>query len=114
MAHVLDDPLPEGVYSPDLVAVVRYSRASTLMKSIDRFIWDGLADHFNVRQSLDIIQILDIIFLVGLDQIVSEFHAAVLTEVDTDTPEQVKVACRVPTALVEAGIDPLMANSVIA
>jgi hypothetical protein len=90
MANVLADPLPEGVYSPDLAAIVRYSRASTLMQPIDAATWRGLTDHFDVKQ------IIDIVFVVGMDQIISRFHAAILTEVDDDTLEQVAASCPVP------------------
>lgn len=90
MANVLADPLPEGVYPPDLAAIVRYSRASTLMQPITADIWKGLTDHYDVKQ------IIDIVFIVGMDQIISRFHAAILTEVDDDTLEQVAATCPVP------------------
>jgi hypothetical protein len=86
----MDDPLPDGVYSPDLAAIVRYARASTLMQPIDGATWRALADLFDVKQ------ILDIIFVVGMDQIVSRFHAAILTEVDDHTLAQVAATCPVP------------------
>lgn len=90
MANVLADPLPDGVYPPDLAAVVRYSRASTLMQPIDNVLWSDLADHF------DVMQIIDIVFVVGMDQIISRFHAAILTDVDQDTLDPVATSCPVP------------------
>lgn len=80
MANVLADPLPEGVFPPDLAAIVRYSRASTLMQPITGELWRGLSDHFDTKQ------ILDIVFIVGMDQMISRMHAAILTEVDEFTP----------------------------
>jgi hypothetical protein len=34
MAHLLDDPLPEGLYAPDEAAIVRFSRLSTKMDQV--------------------------------------------------------------------------------
>ena len=90
MAHVMAEPLPEGVYSPDLAAIVRYSRASTLMQPITGELWRGLTDHFDVKQ------IIDIVFIVGMDQIISRFHAAILTDVDDFTLSEVAASCPVP------------------
>lgn len=96
MANVLADPLPEGMYPPDLAAIVRYSRASTLMQPITTELWTGLTDHFDTRQ------ILDIVFVVGMDQIVSRMHAAILTEVDDHTLAEVAPSCPVPFPTVPA------------
>lgn len=90
MANVLVEPLPDGLYSPDLAAIVRYSRASTLMQPIDATMWRDLTDHFDVKR------IIDIIFIIGMDQIISRFHAAIHTEVDEDTLAEVAASCPVP------------------
>lgn len=48
-------------------------------------------------------QIIDIVFVVGMNQIISRFHAAILTEVDEDTLEQVAATCPVPFPQVPYG-----------
>jgi len=82
MAHVLDDPLPEVLYTPDLAAIVRYSRASTLMQPITEASWKDLKTHFDDKQ------FIDIMFVVGMDQVISRFHAAIQTEVDGVTLDE--------------------------
>ena len=81
MDHLLDDPLPEGMFSPPEEAIIRYARASTWMQTITDEMWDDLRAHFDTRQ------IIEISFTVGLDQLVSRFHATVHTDVDDATAE---------------------------
>ena len=90
LAHVLDDPLPEGLFPPDEAAIVVFSRKSTLMQPIDDATWAALTDHFGIEQ------VMEIIFTCGLNQMVSRFHAAVRTDVDESTLDQVAHACPVP------------------
>jgi hypothetical protein len=71
MAGVGRSP-PEGVHPPNLAAIVKYSRESTLMQPITTELWTGLTDHFDTKQILDI-------FIVGMDQIISRMHATILT-----------------------------------
>ena len=82
MNHLLDDPLPEGMFSPAEAAVIRFARASTWMQPITDEIYKGLAEHFTNQQ------IVEISWTVGLDQLVSRFHATVQTDVDTQTTDQ--------------------------
>lgn len=35
LAHLVDDPLPDGLYAPDEAAIVRYAQRSTRMDVID-------------------------------------------------------------------------------
>lgn len=81
MSHLLDDPLPEGMFSPAEEAIIVFARASTWMQPITEEIWNKLNEHFDTKQ------IIEISFTVGLDQLVSRFHAAVHTDVDKSTTE---------------------------
>ena len=76
MAHLLDDPLPEGLFPPDEAAIVVLARKSTRMEPIDNGTWANVREHFDTKQ------IMEIIFTIGMDQMVSRFHAIVRTDVD--------------------------------
>jgi alkylhydroperoxidase family enzyme len=89
MAHLLDDPLPEGLFPPDEAAIVVLARKSTRMEPIDDGTWAALREHFDTKQ------IMEIIFTIGLDQMVSRFHAAVRTDVDDYTLDQLVDTCPV-------------------
>lgn len=92
LAHLGDDPLPEGVYSPSEAAIVRYAVQSTLRITIDDDLYAELARHFT-RQ-----QIIDICLVVGQSNVVNRFHATFLTDVDPSTVEAVTAngACPIP------------------
>lgn len=79
LAHVMDDPLPEGLFPDDEAAIVRFARASTRMDPIDDDTWGALTQHYDTRQ------IMEIIFTVGLNQMITRMHAAIRTEVDETT-----------------------------
>ena len=89
MAHVLSDPLPEGLFPPDEAAIVVYARKSTRMEPIDDETWRQLSEHFDVKQ------IMEIIFTVGFNQMISRFHAAVRTDVDGVTLDALHDSCPV-------------------
>jgi alkylhydroperoxidase family enzyme len=76
LRHLGDDPLPEGVYSPAEVAVVRYAQRSTRGLAIDAATYRTLAEHFSTPQ------IIDICLNVGLSQITNRFNATFLPDVD--------------------------------
>ena len=76
MAHLGQDPLPDGVYEPDEAAVVRYARASTLLRPIDDELYNELTRHFDTRQ------IIELCMTVGLANQVNRFHATFLTDLD--------------------------------
>lgn len=90
MSHLLDTTFPEGMFTPAQEAIIVYARTSTWFQPITDEIWDNLAKHFN-RQ-----QIMEISFTVGLDQMVSRFHATIQTDVDRITTDQFKDSCPVP------------------
>jgi alkylhydroperoxidase family enzyme len=81
LAHVGDDPLPDGLYTPDELAVVRYARASTRMEPITDELYGELAEHFDEGQ------IIELCMTVGLSNIVNRFHATFLTDLDEATRE---------------------------
>ncbi|GAC1604869.1 MAG: hypothetical protein NVS3B21_34280 [Acidimicrobiales bacterium] len=87
LAHLGDDPLPEGLYEPDEAAIVRYAQASTRMDTITDQIYDALRAHFSERQ------IIEICFTIGLSNLINRFHATFLTEVDPTTQEALAPAC---------------------
>ena len=91
MSHLLDDPLPPGMFTPAQEAIIVYARTSTWFQPITDEIWDDLARHFDEKQ------IMEISFTVGLDQLISRFHATVRTDVDTVTTDQLTGSC--PVAL---------------
>jgi alkylhydroperoxidase family enzyme len=76
LAHLRDDPLPEGVYAPDEAAIVEYSQRSTRMEAIDDATYSALAEHFDTKQ------IIEICFTVGLSNMVNRFHATFRTDLD--------------------------------
>jgi alkylhydroperoxidase family enzyme len=89
LAAVLADPLPEGLYTPAEAAIVVFARKSTKMEPIDDETWSALAEHFDNRQ------IIDIVFTVGLNQMISRLHAAVRTDVDELITESIGTSCPV-------------------
>ena len=91
MSHLLDDPLPPGMFTPPQEAIIVYARTSTWFQPITDEIYGNLAKHFDTRQ------IMEISFTVGLDQLVSRFHATVQTDVDSVTTDQLMDSC--PVAL---------------
>ena len=76
IAHLGDDPLPEGVYQPDEAAIVRYAQRSTRMDTIDDETYGELARFFDTRQ------MIEICFTVGLSNMINRFHATFSTELD--------------------------------
>jgi alkylhydroperoxidase family enzyme len=87
LAHLGDDPLPEGVYAPDEAAIVRYAQRSTRMDVIDDRVYGDLLAHFRPEQ------IIEICFTVGLSNMINRFHATFLTEVDAETQEALAPSC---------------------
>ncbi len=73
------DPLPEGVFAPEDVAIVRYARQSTLQIVVDDWLYADLTEHFTSRQ------IVDITLVVGLSNLINRFHATFHTDVDAST-----------------------------
>ena len=95
MSHLLDDPLPEGVYTPEEAAIIRYAQKSTRMETIDRQTYADLEAHFSHQQ------IIDLCLTVGLSNMINRFHATFLTDVDDATLAEVEAGNR------EAGVCPI-------
>lgn len=87
LAHLGDDPLPDGVYAPDEAAIVRYAQRSTRMDAIDDRTYGDLAEHFTQQQ------LIEICLTVGLSNLINRFHATFLTEVDAETQEALAPSC---------------------
>ena len=90
MAHLGKDRLPDGVYEPDEAAVVRYARASTLMRPIDDELYGELTRHFDTRQ------IIELCMTVGLSNQVNRFHATFLTNLDEAIGAALGANCPLP------------------
>lgn len=89
MNHLLDDPLPAGLFSPDEEAIIVYARAAAVMAPITDDIWHGLREHFDVKA------IMEICWIVGMNQLTSRFHQLVRTDLDEGTSAAVEgSACR--------------------
>ena len=82
MDNLLSDPLPEGMFSPAEEAIIVFARTSTWMQPITDEIYKNLQEHFDPQQ------IVEISWTVGLDQLVSRFHATVQTDLDSSTTDQ--------------------------
>jgi alkylhydroperoxidase family enzyme len=90
LAHLGDDPLPEGVYDDEAAAIIRYSQASTRMVAIDDELYAALAAHFDQDQ------IIELCFVVGFSNLVNRFHATFLTTVDDNTVAALGDSCPLP------------------
>ena len=90
MSHLLDDPLPEGLYAPAEAAIIRYAQKSTRMEPIDAQTYGDLAAHFSNQQ------IIDLCLTVGLSNMINRFHATFLTDVDETTLAEVEAGNREP------------------
>jgi len=87
LAHLGDDPLPDGLYGPDEAAIVRYAQRSTRMDTIDDATYGALTEHFTQDQ------IIEICFTVGLSNMINRFHATFLTELDPSTQAALAPSC---------------------
>jgi alkylhydroperoxidase family enzyme len=87
ISHLGDDPLADGVFSPEEAAIVRYSQASTQMKPITDDIYGELSRHF------DTLQIMELWATVSLSNQVNRFHATFLTDLEAATLDEIGSAC---------------------
>lgn len=79
MAHLRDDPLPDGVYSASEAAIVRFAQTSTRMAPIDDALFAELSSHFDTQQ------MIELVFTVGYSGLVNRFHALFHTDLDDVT-----------------------------
>jgi alkylhydroperoxidase family enzyme len=89
MGHLMDYPLPAEMFTPDEEAIIVFARKSALMQPIDDETYAALKAEFTVEQ------MMEICFIVGLDQMVSRMHALFLTDVDGKTLDQLAGSCQV-------------------
>lgn len=89
MAHLGEDPLPEGVYEPREAAIVRYAQATALNREITSEVYDDLARHFPVAT------MVQLSFVTGIASMTNRFHRTFLTPVDPLTAEVLGAACPV-------------------
>ncbi|MBV9248708.1 MAG: hypothetical protein JO227_05610 [Acetobacteraceae bacterium] len=103
MRHLLDDPLPDGVYDAAEAAIVRYARKSTRLELIDDETYADLARHFSTQQ------IMDICLTVGFSNMVNRFHHTFLTDMDETTMAEAEAgdviagSCPIPRPKVPVG-----------
>jgi len=96
LAHLGDDPLPEGVYDEAEAAIVRYAQQSTRQIAIDDETFNALARYFPPEQ------LIEITLTVGLSNMVNRFHATFHTDLDAETAAAVEAgdaaagACALP------------------
>jgi alkylhydroperoxidase family enzyme len=79
MAHLRDDPLPDGVYDDLECTIITYARRSTRLEPIDDVLFEALATRFDDRQ------LIELCFTVGLSNMVNRFHATFHTDLDNST-----------------------------
>jgi alkylhydroperoxidase family enzyme len=87
LVHLLDDPLPEGVYDATQRAIVRFARQSTRMEPIDDELFTELRQHFDTRS------LIELCFTVGISNSVNRFHALFRTPLDEHTRALVEGSC---------------------
>jgi alkylhydroperoxidase family enzyme len=90
LAHLGDDPLPDGVYSPSEAAIIRYSQRSTRMEAIDEVTYRSLAEHYETKQ------LIEICLTVGLSNVINRFHATFLTDLDQWARDGLGASCPLP------------------
>ena len=98
LAHLGDDPLPDGLYTDEEAAIIRYSQRSTRMEPIDDETYGALAAHFDIRE------IIEICFTVGLSNVVNRFHATFLTDLDPWTMQALGERCPLPFPEAGSGV----------
>ena len=97
LAHLGDDPLPDGLYDADEAAIVRYAQKSTRAETIDDATYGALREHFDTKQ------IIEICFTVGLSNMINRFHATFLTDLDPTIQEALATSCPLSFPTVDAG-----------
>ena len=97
IAHLRDDPLPEGLYTPDEAAIVRFAQTSTKMAPISDELFGELSSQFDTRQ------MIELCFTVGNSGIINRFHALFHTDLDSDTVAGLGIS---PLPLPEIGDHP--------
>ena len=82
LAHLADDPLPDGVFDAAGRAVIEYARRCTRMEPIDDELFARLRRHFSLEQ------VMELCFTVGVANVINRFHATFLTDLDAATLDE--------------------------
>jgi len=82
LAHLMDTPLPTGVYDDVERAIVEYARRSTRMEPIEDDLFARLRDHLSIEQ------VMELCFTVGVANVINRFHATFLTDVEAETLQE--------------------------
>ena len=90
ITHLGDAELPESIYTPQALAVIRYARASTTMSAID----DNL--YLELRSFFSVAALIELCFTIGSANMVNRFHATFHTPLDDDTRDALSAACPLP------------------
>ena len=90
LAHLTAETFPEGVFTAEEAALVRFAQVSTRDIVVRQELYDELAAHFTAAQ------IMEAVFLVGLSNLVNRFHATFLTDVDDTTTAALGGTCPIP------------------
>lgn len=90
LAHLADDPLPEGLYDDAQQVIIRFAQRSTRMAPIDDELFAELRTHFDTRQ------LMELLFTVGISNIVNRFHALFRTPLDDETITVLGASCPLP------------------
>ncbi len=90
MSHLVDDPVPEGLFSPEEAAIVRYAQASTAMRPITDDLYAELSRYFDTKR------IMELWATVSLSNQVNRFHATFLTDVDDRITSALGPTCPLP------------------
>jgi alkylhydroperoxidase family enzyme len=88
--HLGDDPLPEGVFTSEEAAIVRYAQASTQMKPITDEIYGELARHFDTQR------IMELWATVSMSNDTNRFHATFLTDLEDTTLDAIGSSSPLP------------------
>jgi alkylhydroperoxidase family enzyme len=82
--------LPEGLYDDVQRAIIRFAQRSTRMDPIDDELFAALSKHFDTRQ------LMELLFTVGISNIVNRFHAMFRTPLDDSTITHLGASCPLP------------------
>jgi alkylhydroperoxidase family enzyme len=90
MSHLTDDPVPDGIFSPQEAVIVRYAQASTKLQPISDELYAELSHHFDTKQ------LIELWATVGLANQVNRFHATFLTDLDDVIRDALGSSCPLP------------------
>lgn len=90
MAHLLDDPLPQGIYTPTERLVVEYSQTLTRLEPVDAALYARLAAAFTPAA------LVELCLIIGTAAMVNRFHATFHTDNDARFTEALAAGSPLP------------------